>query len=516
MKEFIDYINHLNDQTDESSFNTKMWYVNNLNKVPLPDPQVMYEDGVYYIVGTTDTNIKVIDCYSTTDFVNFTCHEKIYDPSLYNGWEAENPLIFAAELYKLEGRYYLYYSAESKYDRLRYCSVVVADNPLGPYLPIVNETVDGLNHPVFESLGKDLLDATIFIDDDNKMYMYLVQQSKLQHLTGVEMINPYTAKEETYTKLVLPAYQTPESDKQELYWELFRDCDYKINEAPFMLKHGGKYYMTYSANGCWNKYYNVCYAVSDSPLSGFVKPYEEGKIWTNLLMGYPGEEGPNTLLAKQWDGFASGCAHHSFFYIGDQLMIGYHSQINRTWNGENWVARYFALDYVHFGENGVPFINGPTFSLQPLPEAISGYKNIAKNALIKTENVINSGGINDDYVVSYYNLNSPSNEVLLGKGTSVVEFEFDKEYTIGGIAIYNSAYYEKMIEEVNYIDFGNGNVIYNAKFNKAHYVKDDLKFIYPNSAITLELLKEFKTNKIKICFNLENGGNINEIKILAK
>ena len=46
-----------------------------------------------------------------------------------------------------------------------------------------------------------------------------------------------------------------------------------------MLKHNGKYYMTYSANGCWNKYYNVCYAISDSPLSGFVKPYEEGKIW---------------------------------------------------------------------------------------------------------------------------------------------------------------------------------------------------------------------------------------------
>ena len=109
MQKFKDYINHLNDQTNESSFNTKMWYVNNLDKVPFPDPQVFYEEGVYYIVGTTDYNISVIDCYTTTDFVNFERHEKLYDPSLYNGWESDNPLIFAAELYKLDGRYYLYY-----------------------------------------------------------------------------------------------------------------------------------------------------------------------------------------------------------------------------------------------------------------------------------------------------------------------------------------------------------------------------------------------------------------------
>ena len=70
--------------------------------------------------------------------------------------------------------------------------------------------------------------------------------------------------------------------------------------------------------------------------------------------------------------------------------------------------------------------------------------------------------------------------------------------------------------DIEYIDFANGNVIYNAKFNKEHYVKDDLKFIYPNSAITIELLKEIKTNKITLCFNLEHGGNINEIKILGK
>ena len=40
--------------------------------------------------------------------------------------------------------------------------------------------------------------------------------------------------------------------------------------------------------------------------------------------------------------------------------------------------------------------------------------------------------------------------------------------------------------------------------------------MFPNSAFTIELLKQIKTKKIAIYFNLPNGGNINNIKILAK
>ena len=94
--------------------------------------------------------------------------------------------------------------------------------------------------------------------------------------------------------------------------------------------------------------------------------------------------------------------------------------------------------------------------------------------------------------------------------------EFDKEYEIKGVAIYNSAYYDDFILEVEYIDFGNGNIIYYPQFCVDLYVKDNTEFVFPNSCINVEMLKYFKAESVKIGFNLPEGGSINEIVILGK
>ena len=86
-------------------------------------------------------------------------------------------------------------------------------------------------------------------------------------------------------------------------------------------------------------------------------------------------------------------------------MIGYHAHQNRNYNSESgYMGRYFAMDYLYFRDDGTPFCNGPTYSIQPLPEAISGYKNIATFAEINVENVNNKEGINDNYIIDCYNL----------------------------------------------------------------------------------------------------------------
>ena len=67
-----DYIDHTSTYDGSNlSYDETMWYVNKLEDVPLPDPQVFVEDDVYYIVGTSDRNGNVIDCYSTEDFVTY-------------------------------------------------------------------------------------------------------------------------------------------------------------------------------------------------------------------------------------------------------------------------------------------------------------------------------------------------------------------------------------------------------------------------------------------------------------
>ena len=517
-EDYIDHSQTYDYDKETFEYDKSLWYINELDKVPLPDPHVFEEDGTYYIVGTNDAGqCQYVDCYYTTDFVDFEFASKIFNPKTYDGWEnKENPTIYAPEIFKIDGYYYMYYSAKENTEAgVRRNSVVRSRNVLGPYEPIIEGDINGLKAPIFNYDVNRGLDTTIFIDDDGKMYMYYATRDHEQHIVGVELISPYEADWTTRTEIVRPGSIKVTDEDKPLYWETYRYI--YIAEGPYMIKSpNGKYYMTYSVNGCWNKYYNVCYAVSDSPLGEFVKPYEEGKIWTNLLLGYPGTNDDESDVYNQWSGFASGTGHHSFFKIGDQIMIGYHAHQNRNFNSQSgFVGRFFAMDPLYFDEDGVPFCNGPTYSIQPLPEAISGYKNIAKDAKVRVQNVENEKAINDNYIVDCYNLENDDKEVKLGKDYSFIEFTFDKEYEIGGLAIYNSAFYEKTLFEIEYINMMNDNIIKYPVFSDA-YFNYEYDFIFPNSAFTLEMKKEVKTNKIVFCFNLSESLNINEIVILGK
>lgn len=521
LQENVDYIDHTqtyNDATKQLSYDDSMWYVNMLDDVPLADPHVLFEDGTYYIIGTTDRDNSVIDCFTTKDFVTYTRHTAIYNPSNFDGWEADSPELFAPEMYCFDGVYYMYYSAENDAGK-RFNSVVVADSPLGPYRPLQNNKVDGLNEPIFldPNASEGVLDITVFVDDDEKMYMYYaVATASGEHIVGVEMNSPYEVDWNTYKELVTPgALNSNNKILKPLAWEMYRSAT-PIVEAPYMIKSNGKYYLTYSVNGCWDKFYNVCYAISDSPLGNFEKPYENNGLWTNLLLGYPGTNIGHATVNNQWTGFASGTAHHCFFNIGDQIMIGYHGHQDRDGNGY-YERRYFAFDYVHFDKNGVPFCNGPTYSVQPLPSELSGYFNIAPSAEVKSENVTNAGAINDNYIVDCYNLKGEAEkEVALGTGYSFIELKFDKEYEIGGIAIYNSAFYEKILTEIEYIDFGNGNAVLYSQFCSDIYVKDNKEFVFPNSAFTIEFPNTFTADHVVICVKTEVAAALNEIVVLGK
>ena len=52
-----DYIDITSTYDGESfDYDSSLWYMNELSKVPLPDPHVYVEDDTYYIVGTSDRN----------------------------------------------------------------------------------------------------------------------------------------------------------------------------------------------------------------------------------------------------------------------------------------------------------------------------------------------------------------------------------------------------------------------------------------------------------------------------
>jgi hypothetical protein len=329
------------------------------------------------------------------------------------------------------------------------------------------------------------------------------------------MIDILTPDWNTYKVLIKPGKLTPTMGTVTLPWETYVSW-FPVAEAPTMIKSpNGKYYLTYSVNHYPYRYYSVCYAYADEPLGDYQKPYKNGEEWTNLLFGYAGpKEGD---VYDDWAGIMSGCAHHCIFQSGGQWMIGYHGHKNRGLDAAtNWVARAFAIDYLQFDTNGVPHGEGPTYSLQFSPEGISGYKNIAPQSYLKTKNIAYSANLNDNYVVSHHHLPWLYNEKesVLGKGLSYVVLDLGKEYYIGGISIYNSSKYEMMIEEVEYINLFNDNVIFNPRFPSAYYSVDK-EFVNPASAINIEL-EDIITSKIVICFNSRQAAQINEIRVYGK
>ena len=130
----------------------------------------------------------------------------------------------------------------------------------------------------------------------------------------------------------------------EAEWET-HDC--LVVEGPFMLKHNGKYYLTYSANHFRSPYYAIGYAVSDSPLGPFKK--FEG----------------NPILVK--NDHVNGTGHHSFTTSkdGKKLICVYHCHKSLT----QIHPRMTCIDPAEFvpnpaGGDDILVIHGPTYTEQ--------------------------------------------------------------------------------------------------------------------------------------------------------
>lgn len=522
--EYIDYGTLNGNASYIKDYNEDMWYYNELKELPLPDPFVYEEDGTFYITGTNDLNGgDTIDIYITTDFKEYFEFEA-YDP--HASWEKQgkDALIFAPEIFKYEGFYYLTYSNLAKEDNVRYITFLKSTSITGPFEIIQEynsegEFIDGDKEPLFtynKQSKIDVLDQHI-LDDNGKLYMYyaVFDSYNTEHIVGVEMIDPITANWDSYKVLIIPGKATPVSITNLFYWETYTAYP-PVAEAPFVIKSDdGKYYMTYSVNHYPNRYYSVCYAVSDSPLGDYTKPYLQNEMWSNLLLGYAGPIVGD--LYDDWGGFMSGCGHHGFFKAGDEWMVVYHAHKNHgTEINDAWMARNVAFDYLYFTEDGKIYTNGPTYSLEPLPSSISGYYNIALGAKVSSVNVKNISNVNDNYIVSNHNLPSryEGKEVVLGSDFSYILLEFEEEYEIAGISIYNSSKYENMIYEIEYINFFNDNVVFGSLFPECYY-SSKKEFVFPNSAFTIEV-SDVITNKILICFNLIDEAQINEIKVYGK
>lgn len=358
-----------------------------------------------------------------------------------------------------DGKYYMYWNCDvaadygvdslcqsgNGLDRM-YISVAVSDTPVGPFDilydidPATGKRVPTINFQVgcnttYSDWG--VIDVDAFFDDNGDFYLYFKKESgthaggilgifggKMKSMAYIDYstVSAITMPD-VYTCSNKPGHINPiDIEKGDMYW--FQEG---INEGGYMIKHNGKYYMTYAANGYSSPSYSVHQAVSDNPLSGFRK--------------LSAEEG-NPVLDGSIFGNMVGTAHHSFVKVGDEYFICYHRHNSK--NDGSSTGRSVCVDRVNWvtNDDGLEILtsNGPSYNLTWLPEAVSGCANLARTADIKISAGTGAEYLNDN-ILPYYTLTA--NRIMsVPNGTEdktvEIKLTWNKPVSVRAVMVYNS------------------------------------------------------------------------------
>lgn len=229
------------------------------HNVCMADPTILMDGGVYYLYGTSGNSNNGFESYYSKDLENWEGPVEV----LKKGDAFGTAGFWAPQVLKTEdGRYAMIYTANER------IAMAWADSPLGPF-----------RNDSRQCIADDMrrIDPFVFRDTDGKTYLYHVRldngnkiytQSISQDLDSTDL--------ETLSKVI----------EVTLPWENTEDSSWPVTEGPTVVKHGGRYYLFYSANDFRNRDYAVGYAVADSPEGPWVKNPEP--IITRFNTGLPG------------------------------------------------------------------------------------------------------------------------------------------------------------------------------------------------------------------------------------
>lgn len=231
------------------------------SQLPLADPFVLLENNVYYAYGThSDDGIEV---YTSADLHSW----KLVGLALDKKNTTQTRWFWAPEVYHIGDLYYMYYSANER------LYAATSSSPLGPFVQVGKEFLD-----------EGSIDGSLFCDKGD-YYFFFVRFTDGNAIWVARMNDDLCSIRKETLRPCLHVSQEWETDPK------FPGC--KVNEGPFVLKHKGKYYLTYSANHYQSHLYGVGVATATNPMGP----------WSKVTS--------NPVLQKA--GGLTGTGHHSFF-----------------------------------------------------------------------------------------------------------------------------------------------------------------------------------------------------------
>ena len=199
--------------------------------------------------------------------------------------------------------------------------VYKADNPLGPYISIG----DWKNTPSVEGGWNGAFDVDIFIDDDNKPYLYYPGRG----VSGIYVVALDPNDISRFAGPVKHLFGFNSSHVWERYGEMNEYTDVSWIEGPWLQKYNGIYYLEYSASGTQWKTYAEGYYTAKSPMGPFTYA-------------------SNNPLLRRTDGIVTGPAHGSIVEGPDGNLWQFYTIVLSNPPG----GRRVGMDRITFDKNG--------------------------------------------------------------------------------------------------------------------------------------------------------------------
>lgn len=320
------------------SAETPVAYQNPVYTRSMPDPGVLEYEGRYYAFGTTGgkplKDGRRFQVLSSDNLVDWQDE----GGALVSPPGSEGHEFWAPEVVEHDGTFYLYYSMGTLDDLQFKIRVATSDSPTGPYTDTGTPLEDGEGAAFF-------IDGHPFQDDDGQWYFFYAKdfldtENGYRAGTGivVDRLIDMRRLEGKPQMVVRPRYD----------WTLFeanrtmsmyggRRFDWHTIEAPWVVKHDGRYWCFYSGSNFGTEHYGIDYVVADS-VTG---PYTGQGQYARVLRGVPN--------------LVRGPGHHSIIRspVSDEDIIVYHA-----WN-EDMTVRQMCIDPLTWTRYG-PRCVGPS------------------------------------------------------------------------------------------------------------------------------------------------------------
>ena len=318
-------------------------YQNPVYAGSMPDPGVLLHEGVNYAFGTTGKDRKadgrIFTLLRSTDLVTWEELGGALTPP------SDDPRFeyWAPEVAFEGGTFYMYFAMGGVEEERFSIGVATSAKAEGPYTSTGTPLVDCTGN-------RFTIDAHPFKDTDGQWYLFYARNYPNQEAGYHPGTGLAVDKLVGMTKLAGECKTVLRAKYDWTLYEAHRRMnvydatfDWHTIEAPYVRRHGGKYYCFYSGSNWQSSHYGVDYAVSDR-VEG---PYTGQGRSARVLHGTPG--------------FMRGPGHHSVVTGPDgRDWIVYHA-----WNADRTI-RQMCVDPLAWTASG-PRTVGPSHSAKPAP-----------------------------------------------------------------------------------------------------------------------------------------------------